>query len=158
MPTLAHALSKGQIAALLREARRSNLATILQFRPSQLKLLGLTPDAARAIVEAPATRAVDRWARKTSRGRKRSTGSQVTQLEMLAVHFLLTDNCTVARAVTHAFNTLNRARHGEALPINSTDRKVVRKRVQAGLAATERARRAEAELARLVEAGLVPPA
>lgn len=130
----ARMLSKNEIAALEREAQRLELATILQFRPSHLKLLGLTPIEARAIIEAPATRAVDRWARQTRRGRRPSVHAQSAQVAMLAVHFLLSERITVSRAITGAFHACNRALHDDKLPINSTTRKAVRRLVDADMA------------------------
>jgi hypothetical protein len=53
----------------------------------------------------------------------------------------MSERVTVSRAITRAFNAFNRAKQGDTLPINSTDRKAVRRLV-------------DAEVARLESAGL----
>ena len=121
-------LTDKQLQALVLEAERLELETILKFRPSELKRRGLDVEQVRRQVKRPATTLLTRGARQTGRGRKPGDTTFTAELAMLAVHFVQ-DGLTISKAITRAFHEINRARSGERLPINSTRRAEVRKEV-----------------------------
>lgn len=99
----ARRLTTDKIEALEREARRSELATILQFRPSQLKALMLTHANARAVVEAPAQRTVDRWARQTQVA---MTEREIRDFVRVTQALQKEDACLLEQAKEHAAEVL----------------------------------------------------
>jgi hypothetical protein len=124
--------------ALLDEVKRIELKDLLDYRPSEIKRRGLNIDEVRKLVNQPATSTFQRWARQTSRGRKRSLKSEITQIAMLAVQFINQDGLTIARGITKSFHVFNEAKHGERLPIHSKSRKEIRAEVERRLRNTEK--------------------
>lgn len=116
--------------ALTSEAARINVATMLRYRPGEAVRQGLDIQQVTAAVSHLPTTKAARWARQTGRGRKRDDRSGTARLAMLAVHFVLSDRVTLARAITLAFNVDNTLHHGEPVAINSTRRAEVRTEVK----------------------------